>query len=169
MELIRRTHLIYVKLAVYALTCIALLFVIDWSLANSLEKWRLLSLSNQSRQGISNLTNEVTRLQREKSELTITVGDLSVRNLPRLEDLKTLSGSHRLTFAGVDKINRGTNPQTDRDKYRIVLSGTVGRTVRFLKSLEDNYIFDPDVISLTPVDESGRTVYLDITLATRSS
>ena len=138
MELIKRSQLIYVRMTSYALACVLLLTLLDWSMVNSLERWRLLSLSNESRKGISNLNIEVVQLQREKSELSKTVGELSARSFPMLQDLKALSGSHRLTVAGVEKINTGSNPVTDRDKYRIILSGTVGRTVRFLKSLEEN-------------------------------
>lgn len=153
---------LWLTLATYAILSILLVWVVDISASSILTDLQTIKLKSHANDGLEGLNFEVDRLQKSIVNIQMALDSLRARDYPQLGELKSLSSSFHLRLARTERISRPALSTSNRQQYRISFHGTMNNLVRFLKTLEDQYVCRAEHLVISPTTEDGSKLSLDL-------
>jgi hypothetical protein len=148
----------FVVVSLLVLIAIGLVAGIDWFLSRTRENVQSIALSRASADGLSDLQSDVADLQKRARLLALEVQDKGGRRLPLLEDLNEAARTAALIINKVERVRSSDNKQW----CQAVLVGRIGRVVRFLESVEGDYLFHARRVEMAPEDASGELIAMTL-------
>ena len=148
----------------YLLVACLSLLVMDSSVITTLESVRAISLSSHASQNLESIDSEIALLITQVDRIDDEVEQLANRSYPTHEDVKRLRASHRLKLIQMERVSGVELSRADLLRYDLVLTGTMGAVVRFLKELEGDFVVHSDEYRLQAGNDEGSQIKLSLSL-----
>lgn len=143
---------------------LALVLLIDWGISETIEKSKVISLSQQSEGDLSTQQSRLLALHHQVGGLKKEIAIKASLRYPTLQDLKKQAVKHNLNLRNIEKGSQTTQKKADTIKYLTSFVGRMSSLVNYLKDVESQYLLDADGLSLKPADDKGETVVMTISL-----
>jgi len=161
---VRLKNRIAVWLPAFSLAAsLGLVLLLDKAVYRLLENVRTVQLSQEAEHGQATIDVEIAALQANVSRYRQQIAGVASRTLPTVDDMRVLQSRHGLRLAGMDRLVAAA-PASGPMDYRLLLTGSAGSLVRFLRDMETTYIARTATLAMQPTNEDGSIVAMEITL-----